>query len=332
MNIPGIQDRFGRPICYLRISITDRCNFRCIYCMPEEGIKQQPHDAILTFEEITTIVGVAAQNGIRHIRLTGGEPLVRQGLPELVGSLAKLPNIDQVTMTTNGSLLAPFASALARAGLKRVNISLDTLNPAKFRKITRGGSVDQVWAGITSAEEAGLTPIKINTVIVRGVNDDEILELGRLSLFHPWQVRFIELMPFEDQKRWEAFTSNGKSRFVSVQEIAKVLDPLQLVPVGEAGGDGPAKVYQAKGAVGTIGFISPLSEHFCNTCNRIRLTADGRLRPCLLNDQEISIREPLRAGTDILPYLLQAIDAKPIGHDLCSDFTSLKRKMVQIGG
>jgi cyclic pyranopterin phosphate synthase len=332
MDSTGLRDRFGRSVNYLRISVTDRCNYRCIYCMPEEGIKQQPHQAILSYEEIISIARVAAQNGVNHIRLTGGEPLVRSGLPFLVRSLTELPQIDQVSLTTNASLLAQFVQPLVDAGLKRVNISLDTLNSEKFRKITRIGSLDRVWAGIMAAEAAGLKPIKINAVIIRGVNNDEILELGRLTLTHPWQVRFIELMPLEDLERWEPFPLIGDSRFVSVQEIENKLESLQLSPIKETNGYGPAKVYQAKGAVGTIGFISPISDHFCNTCNRLRLTADGRLRPCLLNDFEVSIREPLRAGEDILPYLLQAIDAKPHGHELGSNFTSLKRKMAQIGG
>jgi cyclic pyranopterin phosphate synthase len=332
MSSPGLQDRFGRSISYLRISVTDRCNYRCIYCMPEEGIKQQTHGAILTYEEITSIARVAAENGIKRIRLTGGEPLVRRGLPWLVRSLADLPNIEQVSMTTNASLLSQFAQPLAEAGLKRVNISLDTLNPEKFQKITRRGSLEQVWAGIMAAEAAGLIPIKINAVVVRGVNDDELLDLARLTLTHPWQVRFIELMPLEDQEAWKTVFSHVDSRYVPVQEIKKALDPLQLSPIDAIYSDGPAKIYQAKGAQGTIGFISPLSDHFCNTCNRLRLTADGRLRPCLLNDLEVSIREPLRAGEEILPYLLQAIDAKPEGHELCSNYVPLKRKMAQIGG
>jgi GTP 3',8-cyclase len=332
MSSSEIQDRFGRSISYLRISVTDRCNYRCIYCMPEEGIRQSPNAAILTYEEITTFVKVAAENGINRIRLTGGEPLVRVGLPDLVRSLVNIPRIDQVSLTTNGSLLSEFAQTLANAGLKRVNISLDTLDPEKFRKITRRGSLDQVWAGILAAEAAGLTPIKINSVIARGVNDDEVLALARLTISHPWQVRFIELMPLEDDAAWEPHFSYQDNRFVPVQEIQTALDPLQLTPVSESNGDGPARVFRAKGACGTIGFISPLSDHFCNTCNRMRLTADGRLRPCLLHDFEISIREPLRRGEEILPYLRRAIDAKPQGHELCANFAPLKRKMAQIGG
>jgi cyclic pyranopterin phosphate synthase len=251
----------------------------------------------------------------------------------LVRSLAGLPNIEQINMTTNASLLSQFAQPLAEAGLKRVNISLDTLNPEKFREITRGGSIEQVWAGIMAAEAAGLVPIKINSVVERGVNDDDVLDLARLTLTHPWQVRFIELMPFEDQGEWKNVFNYSDRHYVSVQEIQKALAPLQLCPMEETcGDDGPAKIYQPKGAPGTIGFISPLSDHFCNSCNRLRLTADGRLRPCLLNDYEVSIREPLRAGEEILPYLHRAVDAKPQGHELCSSYRPLKRKMAQIGG
>jgi cyclic pyranopterin phosphate synthase len=301
--------------------------------MPKEGIKQQPHGDILTYEEITSIARVAAEHGIKRIRLTGGEPLVRRGLPWLVRSLADLPNIEQVSMTTNASLLSQFAQPLAESGLKRVNISLNTLNPEKFQKITRRGSFEQVWAGIKASEAAGLVPIKINAVVVRGVNDDELLDLAGLTFTHPWQVRFIELMPLEDQEEWKSMFSHVNSRYVPMQEIKKALEPLQLSPIdATCGSDGPAKIYQAKGAQGAIGFISPLSDHFCNTCNRLRLTADGRLRPCLLNDHEVSIREPLRAGEEILPYLLRAIDAKPQGHELCCNYVPMKRKMAQIGG
>ena len=332
MSSPTIQDRFGRPISYLRISVTDRCNYRCIYCMPEEGIKQAPQETILTYEEIISIAKVAAENGINRIRLTGGEPLVRRGLTWLVRSLVELNNIEEVSLTTNGSLLAQSAHPLVDAGLKRVNISLDTLNPDKFKRITRKGSLDRVWAGILAAEAAGLVPIKINAVIARGVNDDEVLDLGRLTIKHPWQVRFIELMPLEDQEKWQTQFPYSARRFISVQEIKKTLEPLHLNPIEEPLGDGPAKVYQAEGALGTIGFISPLSNHFCDTCNRLRLTANGCLRPCLLDDHEVSIREPLRAGENILPYFLQAINAKPQGHNLCSTSSPLNRKMAQIGG
>ncbi len=333
MISPRFLDRFGRSIDYLRISVTDRCNYRCIYCMPDEGIKHRSHHEILTYEEITSIARVAAENGVTKIRITGGEPLVRQGLPWLVESLAHLPGIEQVTMTTNASLLSQFARYLANAGLKRVNISLDTLDPVKFEMITRRGKIDHVWEGIAAAEDSGLVPIKINMVVMRGINDDEVVDMARLTLNHSWQVRFIELMPFEDQSDWGTSFSQGiENRFVSIQEIQNLLGPLELRAASDQGIDGPARVYRAREAEGTIGFISPLSDHFCSTCNRLRLTAEGQLRPCLLNDVEVSLREPVRAGEDILPYLSRAIQFKPEGHELCSRQISLKRKMAQIGG
>jgi cyclic pyranopterin phosphate synthase len=332
MSSPVFVDRFGRVINYFRISVTDRCNYRCIYCMPQEGISLEPHDLILRFEEIVQIVRAAAQNGINRIRLTGGEPLVRRDLPWLVQALTAIPEIKEVSLTTNGSLLGKYAQSLADAGLKRVNVSLDTLKPQKFRTITRFGSFEDVWRGILAAEEANLTPVKINAVIIRSLNEDEIPDLAKLTYEHDWQVRFIELMPFEKQVGCQSGSILGKNRYVSVNEMRGKLDSFDLEPADGIPGNGPAKVFRAKGAIGTLGFISPLGEHFCGSCNRLRLTAEGKLRPCLLNDTEISIREPLRSGEDILPVLLKAVEAKPEGHDLALGKKSFNRKMSQIGG
>ena len=327
-----MKDLFGRTINYMRISVTDRCNFRCVYCMPEEGISLQPHANILTFEEITRLVERAAGMGLKHIRLTGGEPLVRRGLDKLVRSLTQIPGIDEVSLTTNGTLLQLLAGELAGAGLKRVNVSLDTLQPEKFRRISRRGDLRQVLDGITAAEQAGLTPVKINVVVVRGINDDELVDLARLTLEHPWQVRFIELMPVGNQQNWGPGFLPFEQRYFSVQEILQRLDGLNLAPIDVVRGNGPARSFQIPGAVGSLGLISPIGEHFCDQCNRLRLTADGRLLPCLLGDVEIPIREPLRAGEDLLPYLEQAVQLKPKGHALAERQAIAGRRMAQIGG
>ncbi len=325
-------DRFGRQITYLRISVTDRCNYRCVYCMPSEGIPRLQHTDILSYEEILEVARQAAEQGIRRIRLTGGEPLVRRNLEFLVSGLANLPGIEEVSLTTNGFLLSQMASPLARAGLKRVNVSLDTLRPDRFSAITRGGSLDSVLEGIRAAEEAGLRPIKLNAVVIRGVNDDEICDLANLTRDHPWDMRFIELMPVGNETDWGKGFPLPPERFISVQEMRAALEPLGLVPINGTNGDGPARVFRIPAAQGTVGFISPVSEHFCDTCNRLRLTADGKLRPCLLIDQEISIREALRAGKGMLPYLQEAVDLKPEGHKLEDLVTPAKRRMIDIGG
>jgi cyclic pyranopterin phosphate synthase len=327
-----LVDRFGRNIDYLRVSVTDRCNYRCLYCMPEEGILLEPHADILTYEEIVTVVKAAAQNGIKRVRLTGGEPLVRRDLPWLVQSLVAIQGIEEVSLTTNGSLLAPMAGALAKAGLRRVNVSLDTLVPDKFDRITRLGTFENTWAGILAAESVGLAPIKINTVAIRGFNDNELLDLAKLTFDHPWQVRFIELMPFITDVACSSGRSYQDNQYLSVKEIKKSLASLDLQPVSGIPGNGPARIYQAVGAVGTIGLISPIGEHFCNTCNRLRLTADGRLRPCLLQDGEIMVRDALRNGEEISPYLKKAVLLKPESHHLELNQSRFNRKMSQIGG
>ena len=327
-----LVDPFGRPITYLRISVTDRCNLRCVYCMPPEGITWQPHADILRYEEISQVVRIAAEEGIREIRLTGGEPLLRPELQQLVELIAAIPEIKDISLTTNGLLLERLAEPLVQAGLKRINLSLDTLDPAKFARITRGGSFQKVWKGLLAAEQAGLNPIKINAVALRGVNDDELLSLARLSLDHPWQVRFIELMPVKNQSPWGEGFPPPEETYLSIQEIRALLEPLQLEPVKDKVGEGPAQEYRIPGAPGRVGFISPLGETFCQGCNRLRLTADGCLRPCLLSDTEIPIREALRAGEDIRPYLYQAVQAKPLSHELPQNHLPTGRCMMQIGG
>lgn len=326
-------DSWGRQITYLRISVTDRCNFRCVYCMPPEGLVWQPHEAILRYEEIAEVARAAAEQGVRQIRLTGGEPLVRADLTVLIRMLADIPGVDDISLTTNGMLLEKMAGHLAQAGLKRVNISLDTLNPEKFTRITRGGSLAKVLDGIKAAEQAGLQPIKINTVAMRGINDGEFLDLARLTVDHPWHVRFIELMPIGNQQPWGADFPPPAEMTISVQEIADQLKTLGLVSDDGSAGFGPAVVYRIPGGIGKIGFISPLSEHqFCQRCNRLRLTADGYLRPCLMSDVEIPVLADLRAGKPVLPILQQAVAAKPEGHHLASEPAPAGRKMIQIGG
>ncbi len=328
-----LVDSFGRKITYLRISVTDRCNLRCVYCMPADGIQRLSHAEIMRYEEIETFVRCAAQAGIREVRITGGEPLSRKDLPFLVEKLATIPGIQEVSMTTNGQLLEKAASALASAGLKRVNISLDTLRADKYKRVTRGGSIERVWRGIQAAEMYGLTPIKINAVVIRGFNDDEILDLARLTLDHDWQVRFIELMPIQNQSNWGEGFAVPADAFVSVHEIMEKLQPSGLEKTAEREGNGPAATYRLHNSIGKLGFISPLSEHqFCQGCNRLRLTADGCLRPCLMSDQEFPLLEAMRAGKPILPILQAAVQNKPAGHALANNLPLDGRFMAQIGG
>jgi cyclic pyranopterin phosphate synthase len=325
------RDDFGRAINYLRVSVTDRCNLRCVYCMPTKGIKKRPHASILSYEELTLVVRAAAQLGICKVRLTGGEPLARLGLPQFVRMIADIPGIDDLSMTTNGTLLARHAQALADAGLHRVNISLDTLHPDRFQQITRRDRLDRVWAGIEAAHAAGLTPIKLNMVVVSGLNDDEVTDFARRTLTDGWHVRFIELMPIGANIPW---AGDGAVPVPEIRaRIESEIGPLE--PVHGPKGNGPARYYHLPGAEGTIGFIGALSHHFCNTCNRLRLTADGRLRPCLLNEQEIDLRGPLRAGADLAAVrslLSEAIHQKPQRHQLAEAMSPRGRAMSEIGG
>jgi cyclic pyranopterin phosphate synthase len=327
-------DVYSRAINYLRISVTDRCNLRCIYCMPEEGIAWQSHDSILRYEEIETVVRAAAGLGVTKLRLTGGEPLVRPDVVSLVAMLARVPGIDDLSMTTNGILLPRYAQALARAGLCRVNISLDTLRPERFERMTRFGHLEDVLAGIASAQGAGLQPVKLNTVVVRGVNDDEVLDLAHKTVDEGWNVRFIEWMPVGDQALAEGKWAQGVVTGDEIRStIEAALGPLE--PAVASAGGGPARYSRVAGARGTLGFITPISDHFCFRCNRLRLTADGQLRPCLLSDQEIDLRTPLRQGASveqIQALLLQGIERKPKEHHLDEHLQPENRVMSQIGG
>jgi cyclic pyranopterin phosphate synthase len=327
-------DTYNRPISYLRISITDRCNLRCVYCMPPQGVTKRPHAEILRYEEIETVVRAAADLGITKVRLTGGEPLVRPGVVDLVRMLARVDGIDDLSMTTNGILLSDYAQALAQAGLQRVNVSLDTLRPERFRRITRCGELEDVLTGIEAAHEAGLEPIKINTVVVRGMNDDEVVDFARKTVEPGWHVRFIELMPIGGGG---AINADWQSQVVTADEIRQNIKSVlgELQPAKVSAGGGPARYYRLPKARGTIGFITPVSEHFCTRCNRLRLTADGHLRPCLLSDYEIDLRAPLRAGADvdqIKDLILQTIASKPLQHHLDECQLPEGRTMSEIGG
>jgi len=324
-------DNFNRPISYLRVSVTDRCNLRCVYCMPSQGIPWRPHDEILRYEEIETVVRAAAELGINKVRLTGGEPLVRQGIVNLVAMLSRIPGVDDLAMTTNGTLLARYAEELKAAGLKRVNVSLDTLRPERFRTITRLGELSDTIEGIAAAKEAGLLPVKINTVVIRGLNDDEVVDFARLTRAADWHVRFIEVMPLGNNADW---AGNG---YVSMSEVRERIERElgELIPAKPGIGGGPARYYRLPGAQGTIGFITPISEHFCYQCNRLRLTADGKLRPCLLSDYEIDLRTPLRQGAtveEIKRLIIEAVRAKPERHHLSEHIIPQGRAMSQIGG
>lgn len=327
-----LKDRFGRQITYMRISITDRCNLRCVYCMPEEGVPWRSHDSIIRFEEIFEVVRVAAAEGVRSFRITGGEPLVRKGVPDLIRLLAQIPGVEDLSLTTNGVLLEQAAPLLADAGLKRVNISLDTLQADRFYHITRGGDIDLLWRGVESAEKAGLKPLKFNTVVMRGVNEDEIESIARLTFEHDWHVRFIELMPVKNQDTSGNGYPDPMEAFFPAHEVLKRLEAFDPVPVTGHTGLGPAREFRLRGAVGTVGIISPVSEHFCASCNRLRLTADGNLRVCLLSDLEIPLLKALRAGEPILPYLQRAVDIKPEGHELLQDHLPEERTMSEVGG
>ncbi|MGA2111706.1 MAG: GTP 3',8-cyclase MoaA [Anaerolineales bacterium] len=327
-----LVDRFGRRVEYLRISLTDRCNLRCIYCVPPEKVHWKHRDEILSFEEIASVVEAAAQLGVRRIRLTGGEPLLRRDLPLLVHEIAAIPGIEEVSLTTNATLLEDLAEPLAKSGLRRVNVSLDTLRPDRYARLTRGGVVERVWRGIAAAERAALLPIKLNAVVIRGLNDDELEDLARLSLERPWHVRFIELMRVGDLDEWEPDLSDRQRGFLPVEGMLESLKDLELQPTNEKTGLGPARVYRVPGAQGTIGFISAISANFCSTCNRLRLTCDGRLRPCLLAAQEVDVREPIRRGEALGPYLELAANLKPQVHDLAAGQQPGSRWMAQIGG
>ena len=322
----GLFDSFGRRINYLRISVTDRCNLRCIYCMSPEGISWISHSELLSYEEISTIVQIAAELGVNKIRLTGGEPLVRAGLPTLIEMLSQLEGIEEVSLTTNGTLLKKYALELKQAGLRRINISLDTLKAGKFRKITRLGELKDALSGIEASREAGFDPIKINMVVMKNINDGEVLDFARMTYKEKLHVRFIELMPFSNVAE---LVPAGELR----RRISRSLGTLEPCP--SPPGNGPARCYCLPGARGTIGFISPITEPFCSSCNRLRLTSYGQLSPCLLSDEGIDLRGPLRNNApakELEHLILSVVASKPEHHRLADGIVPMKRNMSQIGG
>jgi|SRR5579871_2898922 len=384
----SLIDSYNRTIDYLRVSVTDRCNFRCVYCMPEEGAPIAPKAEILTYEEIERLVRIAVSLGMCKIRLTGGEPLVRKDIPLLVEKIGALPGVRDLSMTTNGFLLARYAADFARHGMNRINISLDTLQPDRFAQIARRGNLEDVLAGIDAALHAGMAPLKLNCVVMRGWNEDEVVDFARLTLEQPFDVRFIELMPINWSKGDDSMASdnpmsdyfalsaepgyhangniqlyaktdlpsfrsafhlpaeteqNGqlnaaqmRRAFVSTAEIQgqieSMLGPLTPTTVQT---NGPARAYRLPGACGTIGFISQITNDMCLSCNRLRLTADGQLRPCLMADGEVDLRTPLRAGADdaeIADLIRLTVRHKPKEHRLEDGQAPTGRNMSQLGG
>ena len=323
-------DRFGRNIHYLRISLTDHCNLRCVYCMPEDQTFR-PNAELMQDDEIHLFTKLFASLGFDKIRLTGGEPTVRANIVDIVRGIAHTEGIRSVSLTTNGVLLSRLARPLADAGLHRVNISLDTLNPDKFKRLTRWGKLEDVWSGILAAEQAGLTPIKLNAVVVRGYNEDDVVDLARLTVTHNWQIRFIEMMPFA------GVTDVQTGQVVTAEEIKeRIEDSLGDMQVANGGKlDGEARLFQVPNAKGNVGFISSVTQPFCSACTRARLTADGRLRLCLLREKEVDLLTPLRAGAtldDLRHLILDGVWEKPWGHGLAEGVIPLNRVMNEIGG
>ena len=338
-----LKDTFSRTIDYIRISITDRCNLRCVYCMPSGGVKFLEHKDILQYEEIARILRVAVHAGVRKVRITGGEPLVRKNIISLIKMIKSIEGIHQLSLTTNGMLLERYAEELADAGLDRVNVSLDSLKAERYREITRGGDLEAVLRGIEAAERAGLTPIKINMVPIRGLNDDEIGEFAKITLTAPYQVRFIEFMPFVTEDIW------NREKFISSEEIQSLVEQIGTLVPATMKKTGPARYFRFEGSAGVVGFISPISNHFCKECNRLRLTADGKLRPCLFSETEIDLKPALRSnGSDaeIKRLIELSIAVKPKGHSMrmedvfpsqdCSPMKMIqnrqRRPMSKIGG
>jgi GTP 3',8-cyclase len=326
----ALRDALGRVVDDLRISVTDRCNFRCVYCMPEEGMQWLPRDGVLSFEEITRLAAIFVASGTRTIRLTGGEPLVRRDLPVLVGMLRALHDDVDLSLTTNGFLLRRDARALAEAGLRRVNVSLDSLRADRFARITRRDCLATVLDGIEAAREAGLTPVKVNCVVVRGFNDDEVLDFARMAREQGVQVRFIEFMPLDASGEW------GRDSVVPGEELLEAAETEFVMQPRDNGHDPAVRFQFADGAPGELGFINSVSAPFCTRCNRVRITADGQLRTCLFSVTETDLRGPLRGGADdaeLERVIRDAVWRKEPGHRINEpDFVRPARSMSQIGG
>ncbi|UNK16241.1 GTP 3',8-cyclase MoaA [Paenibacillus sp. N3/727] len=335
MSASTLVDKFGRQHDYLRISVTDRCNLRCIYCMPEEGIEFEPSANILGYEEIAEVVRVLAGMGVRKLRLTGGEPLVRKELDVLVSMLSGIPGIEDISLTTNGIFLAPKAERLKQAGLTRVNISLDSLKPERFKMITRGGNVNKVLDSIDTCLKVGLSPVKLNIVLMNGINDDEIADFLMLTKERPINVRFIEYMPIgHNDSQW-------KNLYVPLQRVFDECEERQWAysTAPSLQSSGPAGNYKLEEAMGSFGLIHPVSQHFCSTCNRLRLTADGYIKPCLAWTEEYQVRNVIGDDEAVRQLFLRALGTKPESHEMFKQLadeqtthTPTSRRMSQIGG
>jgi len=326
----NLIDRFNRKLNYLRISITDRCNLRCIYCVPHGFIPKLPHKEILSYEEILHILRIGVRLGVSKVRITGGEPLVRKDVYGFLKRLTKIEGLLDISLTTNGVLLKDNINKIKSAGIKRINISLDTLNRKKYRKITGHDFFNQVWEGIELAQKMGFDPVKINVVLLKGVNDDELTDIAALSIAYPFHIRFIEYMPMGTNQ----MESDGH---LLGPEIKKRIDQFgKLIPVEKGMNDGPAERFKFESARGEIGFIRPISRHFCNTCNRLRLTASGQLRPCLMSDVQVDLKTLLRKGcsdAELADIFLKAVCLKPLGHNLSGDHpVGVSAQMCAIGG
>ena len=317
----NLMDHLGRKIDYLRISITDRCNLRCRYCMPADGVETKGHQDILSYEDIIKIVKTGIELGIRKVRITGGEPLVRLGVEDLISSLSRL-ELKDISMTSNAVLLSKKAEKLKAAGLDRINISLDTLDPVKFKEITRRDNLQQVLSGIRAAQKAELNPVKLNVVVMKGINDDELFDFVELSRSEKLSIRFIEYMPLGGEAE--------AGKFISSSDIKNLISKKYKLQPADSKGNGPANYYKVEGAAGTIGFISAVSEHFCSSCNRLRLTADGRFKPCLAGNQEVKITGMTKK--EIKAAYKKALAVKPACHDLNFEKQDYSRNMSQIGG
>jgi cyclic pyranopterin phosphate synthase len=326
-------DRFQREIDYLRISLTDHCNLRCVYCMPLSGAAYAPLEGLLTAAEIERVVHAAASVGFRKVRLTGGEPTLRQDLVDIVARVAAVPGIADVALTTNGILLPRLAPALKRAGLGRVNVHVDSLDRERLARVMRWGTLDDVWAGIEAAGAAGLTPLKLNCVVVAGHNEEDVVDLARLTLTRDWHVRFIELMPLGGGECAQVATRQYVSNVATRGRLEDALGPLVALPPTSRSDE--SRNFRFANAAGVVGFISPVSEPYCGSCNRMRLTADGRFHLCLLRDDELDVRAALRRGAardEIAALLLRAVGAKPTGHELSAGVSTLVRSMHHLGG
>jgi len=330
-----LVDRFGRVHNYLRISVTDRCNLRCVYCMPEEGVHFADSASLLSYDQIVEVVEAGAALGITKLRITGGEPLVRPGLPSLISRLSAIAGIEDIALTTNGIFLAKHAEALREAGLKRVNISLDTLDPVRFQFIARRGGLDRVLEGIEAASKVGFDPIKLNCVLLKGVNEDEIASFLKMAYEHPLHVRFIEYMPIGHAD------DNWRNHYLPLTRVIEVAEEqgYTISRRDNVKGNGPSDDWRMEGARGSFGLIHPISDHFCKSCNRLRLTADGSVKPCLYWVDELNVKSALGDAHAMRSLLLKAMDIKPENHEMAEKLANeaqshvpTERRMSQIGG